>query len=150
MAEKTYTAYTDAEGTNLSTDVVRVWKDLDSTFAKHPVTSDINRVFDVEAVKRSVKHLILTDFGERLFQPWLGSGIRALLFENLDSIVIRNLKDAIETLLENFEPRVLLTAVDITGLNDDNNTLRVITHFRMVNFPTGQVFRLETFLNRIK
>jgi phage baseplate assembly protein W len=151
MASKDYSAYIDGEGTNLTNKkIVKIWRDLDSTFSKHPVTSDVNRIFDVEAIKRSVKHLILTDFGERPFQPWIGSNIRALLFENLDAIVIRDLKDAITVLLENFEPRVQLTNLDITGLEEDNNTLRVIINFTLVNFPSGEVYQLETFLHRIK
>jgi phage baseplate assembly protein W len=151
MASKDYSAYIDGEGTNLTNKkIVKIWRDLDSTFTKHPVTSDVNRIFDVEAIKRSVKHLILTDFGERPFQPWIGSNIRALLFENLDSIVIRNLKDTIEVLLKNFEPRVRLTNLDITGLEEDNNTLRVVINFTLVNFPSGEVYQLETFLHRIK
>lgn len=148
---KDYSAYIDAERTNLTNKkTVRIWRDLDNTFARHPVTGDVSRVFDVEAIKRSVKSLILTNFGERLFQPWIGSNIRALLFENLDPIVIRNLKDTIEVLLKNFEPRVELTNLDITGLEEDNNTLRVIINFTLVNFPSGEVYQLETFLHRIK
>ena len=150
MATKDYSAYIDAEGTNLSKKVIKVWRDLDSNFDAHPVTKDVNRIYDVEAIKRSVKNLILTNFGERPFQPWIGSNIRALLFENLDAITIRNLKDTIEVLLQNFEPRVELTGLDITGLEEDNNTLRVIINFKLVNFPSGEVYRLETFLHRIK
>ena len=150
MATKDYSAYIDAEGTNLSTRTIKVWKDLDSNFAVHPVTKDVNRIFDAEAIKRSVKNLILTNFGERPFQPWIGSNVKALLFENLDSITIRDLKDTIEVLLKNFEPRVELTDLDITGLEKDDNTLRVIINFTLVNFPSGEVYRLETFLHRIK
>ena len=151
MASKDYSAYIDAERTNLTNKkTVRIWRDLDNTFTKHPVTGDVSRVFDVESIKRSVKSLILTNFGERLFQPWIGSNIRALLFENLDAIVIRDLKDAITVLLKNFEPRVRLTNLEITGLELDNNTLRVVINFKIVNFPSGEVYQLETFLHRIK
>jgi phage baseplate assembly protein W len=141
-------AHIDAQGTNISGKTVRVWKDLNLNFGIHPITDDINRVYDVDAVKRSVKHLVLTDFGERPFQPWLGSNIRALLFENLNPFTVSVLRTTIETLLENFEPRVILYDLEI---NDAiSNTLRITIYFKLVNSFSGEVYSVDTFLDRIK
>lgn len=141
-------AHIDAQGTNISDKTVRVWKDLNLNFGIHPITDDINRVYDVDAVKRSVKHLVLTDFGERPFQPWLGSNIRALLFENLNPFTVSVLRTTIETLLENFEPRVILYDLEI---NDAiSNTLRITIYFKLVNSFSGEVYSVDTFLDRIK
>ncbi len=141
-------AHIDAQGTNISDKTVRVWKDLNLNFGIHPITDDINRVYDVDAVKRSVKHLVLTDFGERPFQPWLGSNIRALLFENLNPFTVSVLRTTIETLLENFEPRVILYDLEI---NDAiSNTLRITIYFKLINSFSGEVYSVDTFLDRIK
>jgi hypothetical protein len=141
-------AHIDAQGTNISDKTVRVWKDLNLNFGIHPITDDINRVYDVDAVKRSVKHLVMTDFGERPFQPWLGSNIRALLFENLNPFTVSVLQTTIETLLENFEPRVILYDLEI---NDAiSNTLRITIYFKLVNSISGEVYSVDTFLDRIK
>ncbi len=141
-------AHIDAQGTNISDKTVRIWKDLNLNFGIHPITDDINRVYDVDAVKRSVKHLVLTDFGERPFQPWLGSNIRALLFENLNPFTVSVLRTTIETLLENFEPRVILYDLEI---NDAiSNTLRITIYFKLVNSFSGEVYSVDTFLDRIK
>ena len=43
----------------------RGWADLDLDFAKHPVTKDVVRKTDVEAVKRSVRNLIRTNRYEK-------------------------------------------------------------------------------------
>ncbi len=141
-------AHIDAQGTNISSKTVKVWKDIDMKFTNHPLTNDVNRTFDVESVKRSVKNLILTDYGERPFQPWIGSNIKALLFEQMDPFTISVLKDQIKILLENFEPRVIFYNLEINDL--DSNELRVTIYFTLVNSISGEVFSIDTFLERIK
>jgi hypothetical protein len=141
-------AHIDSQGTNISSKTIKVWKDIDMKFTNHPLTNDVNRTFDVESVKRSVKNLILTDYGERPFQPWIGSNIKALLFEQMDPFTISVLKDQIKILLENFEPRVILYNLEINDL--DSNELRVTIYFTLVNSISGEVFSIDTFLERIK
>jgi phage baseplate assembly protein W len=141
------TTFHDAEDTNLSRNATKIWKDLNITFSKHPVTDDVTRVFDVTAIKRSVMMLIQTNYGERPFQPWLGSNIRRLLFENMDFIQLSVLRTEIEQLIGNFEPRVVLTDLDIVP--DDANALMVTIHFTLINAPDEQ-HTIETILERIK
>ena len=71
----------DASTTNNSKRANRIYKDLDLDFGRNPVTNDVNKLTDVEAVKRSVRNLINTNHYERPFHPEIGSGIRGLLFE---------------------------------------------------------------------
>ena len=72
----------DASSTNKSKKSVRTYKDLNLDFARHPVTNDLVKIEDVDAIKRSVRNLINTNFYERPFHPELGCGVRDLLFEN--------------------------------------------------------------------
>jgi hypothetical protein len=76
----------DASITNKSKRSTRIYKDLDLNFTRNPVTNDILRIEDVDAVKRSVRNLVQTNFYERPFHPELGCGIRGLLFENYTPI----------------------------------------------------------------
>jgi hypothetical protein len=142
-------AHIDAQGTNISSKTNKIWKDINLKFDMHPETEDLSRVFDVESIKRSVKNLILTDYGERPFQPWIGSNIRGLLFEQMDNLSISGLRSQIMMLLENFEPRVILRSLEINEM-DDNNRLRVTIYFTLINSPSGEIYTLDTFLDRIK
>ena len=68
----------DASSLNKSKKATRTYVDLDLDFARHPVTNDIVKIDDVEAVKRSVRNLVNTQFYERPFHPELGCGVRDL------------------------------------------------------------------------
>ena len=48
----------DASSTNKSKKSTRTYVDLDLDFTSHPVTNDVVKITDVEAVKRSVRNLI--------------------------------------------------------------------------------------------
>ena len=78
----------------------RVWTDLDLDFTKHPITDDISKKRGVEAIKRSVRNLLLTNKYERPFNPDLGSGIMGLLFELVSPTTANVLELAIKEVLE--------------------------------------------------
>ena len=59
----------DASTNNESNRSTRIYKDLDLDFGRNVVTSDVNKLTDVEAVKRSVRNLINTSHFERPFHP---------------------------------------------------------------------------------
>jgi hypothetical protein len=132
----------------ISERTTRIWKDLDMNFARHPVTGDISTLLDAESVKRSLKNLLLTRFGERPFQPWIGWGGNAVLFEHMDGLTRSSIKSEIELLISNFEPRVNINSITIT--DTDSHELRVVLHFTLINFPIERVFILDTLLQRIK
>ena len=60
-----------------------LYSDLRKDLFLNPVNSDVSRYTDEDSIKESVKNLLLTDVGERLFNPTLGSNIRRMLFENI-------------------------------------------------------------------
>lgn len=112
--------------------VNRKYKDLDLAFTKHPVKNDVNKHVDDMAVINSVKNLISTSNYERLFQPEIGSGVRALLFEQMDSVTAASLKRTIIQTLENFEPRVTVQEVSVSP-DFDNNAFSVGMTFLIIN-----------------
>ena len=90
---------------------IREYTDLNLSFSKHPVTGDVARLQGADAVKRSVKNLVMTNFYERPFQPSLGCGVYQTLFEPMTTITAQKLQTIITEAIEAYEPRVKLNGV---------------------------------------
>jgi len=116
----------------VTTDIVRDFKDLDLNFNIHPVRKDISKSIGPMAVVNSIKNLILTNHYERPFQPDIGSNVRRLLFENLDSITATTIRDEIERTIVNYEPRATVGTVIVTA-DYENNGFKVYLEFYIVN-----------------
>ena len=144
----TPTAFTDAQGQNDIDRNVRQYKDLDLFFTKKNGSKDISKVTDIQAVKRSVRNLILLNHYEKPFHPEIGSGIRDMLFENMSSITAFVLSKKIEDVIENFEPRVRLISVRADP-NLDRNEYEVTIEFFVVNAPT-ELVDLTVFLEVLR
>ena len=137
----------DASSTNKSKKSVRTYVDLDLDFARHPVTNDIVKIEDVNAVKRSVKNLINTQFYERPFHPELGCGARDMLFENYTPMTGIFIRRKIEEVLNNYEPRANISSIAVNE-QEDRNALDVIVNFYVLNLP--QPVSVTTTLQRIR
>ena len=125
----------------------RIFSDLDLNFTPHPVTKDIVRKFDEQAVKQSIKNLIMTANYERPFHSEIGSPIRKLLFENPSPLVIHTLRQTLRDLIANFEPRVEVLEI-FPKFNLDGNELFVRITFRIVNTTTP--LNVEVVLDRTR
>ena len=123
------------------------FSDLDLDFIAHPTTGDIVRKKGVEAVKRSVRNLILTNFYDRPFQPSIGSNAQKLLFENPNHLTANFLSDAIREVIRRFEPRIILLGLDVV-FDYDNNGYTVTLTYSLVNRPEPLVSTI--FLERIR
>ena len=131
-------ALTDAQSQNDISRNVRQYKDLDLFFSRKNGTNDIEKITDIEAVKRSIRNLVLTNFYEKPFHPEIGSGIRDMLFENMTPITAVVLARKVEDVIENFEPRARLISVRSLP-NLDRNEYEVTIEFFVVNTPTELV-----------
>ena len=140
-------AYTDAQGTNNSTRSNNLYSDLNLNFNKNPATKDIAKLKDVEAVKRSVRNLILTNRFERPFHPEIGSDIRALLFENMTPTIQTLLTDRIKDVLDTYEPRAVLNDVIVSG-DIDKNQYGATIKFYVREVPGIQI--VTEFLQRLR
>lgn len=98
----------------------RDYTDIDFGFRANPVTGDVSLKRGTEAIKQSVRNILLTNKGERPFDPEFGSNIRSQLFENFDPITEALLSDEIRTALRNYEPRVRVLDVRVDGRPDSN------------------------------
>ena len=144
----TPTAHTDAQAINDSSRNVRTYSDLDLFFSAKGVSKDISKVTDIQAVKRSVRNLVLTNHYEKPFHPEIGSGVRDMLFEPMTPITANILARKIEDVIENFEPRAKLIGVRAQP-NLDRNEYEVTIEFYVVNTPT-ELVDLTVMLERLR
>ena len=141
-------AYKDAQAQNDISRNVRQYSDLDLFFTKKTVGSDVNKVTDIQAVKRSLRNLINLNEFEKPFHPEIAGGIRDMLFENMSPIVAAVLARKIEDVIQNFEPRCRL--VSVRALPDfDRNIYNVTIEFYVVNAPT-ELVDLSVMLERLR
>lgn len=109
--------------------VTRIYSDFDLSFAPNPVTGDVAKKYDVNAVKQALKTLIMTQFYERPFQPKLGSPIYKLLFDNIDDITGNRLQLELELLINKYEPRIRAQSVEVIPEYDQNAFTVNITYY---------------------
>lgn len=123
----------------------RTFVDLNLNFTKHPVTGDIAVLLDENAIKRSVRNLVLTKNYERPFHSEIGSQVTALLFELADPFTEAVIRQSIIDLINTFEPRVSL--IDVQAEYDEgNNSIAVRIDFKILN--TSVPVTLDLVLER--
>ena len=137
----------DATQTNESKRSSRIYKDLNLDFQKNTATKDIQKITDIEAVKRSVRNLINTNHYEKPFHPEIGSNLRAMLFENITPQMTHALSKQIDLLIKNFEPRARLVQINVQPFIERNGYRASISFF-VVNTP--ERVEIETFLERLR
>jgi len=109
------------------------YRDLDFSFFRNPVTKDVSVKVNEEAIKASVRNLIMTNKYDRLFQPAIKSGVMSKLFENINPQVAYALKDDIEDTLKTYEPRIKLIDVVIGQLVQDENTIIISLQYQLID-----------------
>lgn len=125
----------------------RTFSDIDLNFSKHPATDDVALKYDEEAIKASVRNLVLTQNYERPFHSEIGSQIRGLLFEPATPMLNVLLKRAIEDTITNFEPRVKLQGVEVT-LSPDDHYVNCTIYFTIIN--TTRPLQVNLVLTRTR
>ena len=125
----------------------RTFSDLDFNFTKHPATLDVSMKYDEEAIKASVRNLVLTQNYERPFHSEIGSQIRGLLFEPATPMLNVMLKRVITDTINNFEPRVRLMEIQVV-LSPDENLVNVSIYFTIIN--TTRPLQVDLILTRTR
>jgi phage baseplate assembly protein W len=128
------------------------YSDLDLDFIAHPTTGDVVKKKGIDALKRSVRNLILTNFYDRKFRSYIGSNAQKILFDNINPFSATFLKDAIVEVITNYEPRVKLAEDENDGVivsaDIDNNGYNARITFSPIN--TGAPVTISLFLERIR
>ena len=125
----------------------RGWSDLDLDFTKHPVTKDVTRKTNVEAVKRSVRNIIRTNMYEKHFHPEIDGGVTRHLFGLSTPHMKHDIELAVRNCLKNFESRVEVNDVRVSG-DLNRNGFNVSIFFTVVNSP--EPIEVGLFLERIR
>lgn len=124
-----------------------LFSDFLTDLTPHPITKDLSRVRNDQSVKQSIKNLILTNYGERLFQPQIGSNVMRSLFEPNDDLLRDDIEDSIRRTIEFNEPRAQVVAVDIIQV-PDQYTISINIVFALIN--TTELQSLEVILRRVR
>ena len=101
----------------------------------------------MDAVKQSIKNLVLTNKMERPFQPTIGCDIRKLLFENISPTTIIMAKQTIVETLERHEPRCNIINVKASA-DPEMNALYITVVFSVIN--NSDVQELNLVLERVR
>ncbi len=118
-----------------------VFSDVNVTFTPHPVTGKLPVLKNADAVKRAVRNLILTNFGERQYDPLYGGNIRAMLFENADDPLLQDqLKRQIEGEVKNYEKMVTVTDLKCKA-DYDNNAVDVTLEYKIIGIPVTETIQ---------
>lgn len=112
----------------------RRFDDLLISMKKNAFTDDVSVVKNDNAIKQSIKNLVLTNPGEKHFQPNVGSRVFNLLFEPLDAFTADAVKDEVINTINQYEPRVELTDVVVVPI-DQGNKLSITIEYRIVGLP---------------
>lgn len=125
----------------------RLYSDLDLSLALNQNFRDIVPLIDIDAVKNSIKNLVLSNFYDRPFQPALGSNVSGLLFEPADNFTVAAMRQEIKRVIKKFEPRADSVVVEIID-NSDRNTYNINIGFRVV--AIDQRVDITLYLKRIR
>ena len=137
----------DASTTNKSKRSNKIYSDLNLSFTKNPATKDVAKVFDIQAIKRAVKNIILTNKYERPFNSDFGCNLRGFLFENITDPILVLMKDRISTAIEKYEPRV--SVEDIVIKEDiENNGVNIMVSFLVTG--AEEPVTVSTFLQKVR
>lgn len=135
------------------------FSDFLNSFAKTPIGDQLGRVTNEQSVNQSLRNLIKTNLGERLFQPRVGSDVYASMFEPNDILLVETIKFNIENTIKINESRVNLLSVDVTSVVNqltkasknigmDENTVTIKIVYTLINNP--EPITLTTTLKRIR
>ena len=125
----------------------REFVDLDLNFKKNPITKDVISKKGQNAIKQSIKNLVLTRIGEKLFSPTIGSYVYNLLFDNIVPETTIALQTSIEDVINTYEPRAIVNQV-IVDPDPNNNGYLITLIISFVNSPEPTA--VEFFLERLR
>jgi len=125
------------------------YKDFDLSFTRHPITNDLTVKNNEQAVKQSLRNLILLNFYEKPFHHNIASGLPSLLFENFSPLLKYHVQQFIATVIQNHEPRIDASSINVIA-DDDNNALSVTIRYRLNNQPDRTNNTLSMTLQRVR
>lgn len=125
----------------------RTFSDIDFNLQLHPASKDVLKVYDLESVKQSVKHLVMTEFYGRPFHPEIGSSVSGLLFDNWSPTVAQAIERTITDVIKGNEPRAEVSAVR-AEFDDSNSIVRAEVDVYL--YALMQAATIDIILKRVR
>ena len=125
-----------------------VYSDFMNNLDLHPLSGDVAKVTNAESIKQSIRNLIIIGYGEKLFNPTIGSNVYQSLFEPIDGFTINDIQDHITDTIGFHEPRVNLLQVVVSPNPRDDNAVTATIAFNIIN--TGEIATLNLILTRVR
>lgn len=123
------------------------YSDFLNSFNIHPLNGELLTVKNEDSIKQAFKNLILTNIGERLFDPYFGSTVNSSLFEPYTPFLVEDVQRSIRVAASNFENRISILNISI--LDDiEKNAFSVTILFSIINRPDP--VQLDLFLRRVR
>jgi phage baseplate assembly protein W len=96
-----------------------------------------------EQTKSNIRNLLLTEKGERLFQPNFGSNLKSLLFEQITPEKIDDIENDIRESIGTWLPYVSIN--ELVVVQDNRNPNQVLTSLEYSTTLNPEVFDTITF-----
>jgi len=123
------------------------YADFTTSFTRHPVTNALSRVINEDAVSQAIKNLVLTNYGERVYEPDVGSDVIRSLFEQNDYVTSHDVELRLRLAISQGEPRAVLHAIAVEPA-PDNNSFEVTIVYSTIN--TTEPTSLRLIIKRIR
>lgn len=120
-------------------------KDIDLNFTVHPLSGDLATKTNTNAIKQSVRNIVLTNFYERGFNIEFGTNTNNSIFELMDPLSVQTLNGNIKKALNNFEPGIELIDVEIIP-DKSSNTLFITIIYNIKNSIDTETVNIELSL----
>lgn len=120
-----------------------IYSDIRKNMLMDPITYDLSAATNDRAIIDSVMNLVLTEKGERLYQPEVGGNISGLLFELMSDETTYMIKREIQEVITNWEPRAVLQQVDVIADYDNNSYFITVRFYTIYNLELLQVASLN-------
>lgn len=140
-------AVTRAETLTSSTKKTEYYSDIPNSFAQTPFGNELSKITNERSITQSIKNLIYTNLGERLFQPTVGSDIMSMLFEPNFTDYINEIEMYIMRTIENYEPRAEVIQVLFPEVFDENS-VEITIIYRVIN--NAEPITLNLVLKRVR
>lgn len=140
------TYLTRAEAITGKTKKIEFFSDFVTSFTRTPFGNQLGKVSNEQSITQSLRNLLSTDTGERLFQPVIGCNISSFLFELNDETYLESMKYFIETAIKNSEPRIDVNEISVTSVDEHSILIKIV--YNLINNPTPLIF--EFLLKRVR
>lgn len=129
----------------LNSKSVDIFSDFNHFFKANPFTGDIGRKTQAEAVKQSIRNIVLTNKYERLRNPRFGSRISRFLFEPFnDNKTADEIAEEIERSIQKYEPRAIVEDITVRS-DEEQNAISVVLVYSIQNVERQETLNLTLY-----